>query len=254
MSDAGATAAADGDLVAVRSSTFEEDAARSSWAGQFDTFLCVHGEDSVLEHLRLAWASLWSQRVMSHRQALAARRPAHGPAGVETAGGGVIVQRLVDSRAAGVLHTLSAASGQPREMVLNVGLGLGEGVVSGIVEVDHVVVSRTGDLDPDRLRFRYTVGDKRDQVVRDRRTGRGTRIEETLYHQRLRPALEYPDLLELVQAAARLESAYGHPLDIEFAFAGDNLYILQARPIVAFQDALQEAVARPPWGGANPTV
>ena len=67
------------------------------------------------------------------------------------------------------------------------------------------------------------MGDKSSRIVFDRRTGSGTRREETLYHQRLRPALEYTDLGELVRAAARLEQTYGYPLDIEFAFEDDAL-------------------------------
>ncbi|MBD3220298.1 hypothetical protein GF314_03570 [bacterium] len=221
--------------VAVRSSTFEEDGTRSSWAGQFDTFLGVRGAESVLTHVKLAWASLWSERVLHHRRDLASGGDAGPP------GGGVLVQRLVDSRAAGVAHTLSPVSGQPREMVVNVGLGLGEGVVSGTVEVDQISIIRTAGEMPETLRFRYTVGDKRHQVVYDRRRGGGTCIEETLYHQRLRPALEYADLEDLVRAATRLETALGHPLDVEFALAADRLFILQARPIVAYQAALAAA-------------
>ena len=221
--------------VAVRSSTFEEDSTRSSWAGQFDTFLCVRGADAVLDHIKLAWASLWSERVLDHRRGLGSSEA------MEDVGGGVLVQRLINSRAAGVAHTLSPVSGQPREMVLNVGLGLGEGVVSGTVEVDQVVITRApGDM-PEKLQFRYTVGDKRHQVTYDRRQGRGTIIEETLYHQRLRPALEYTDLEDLIRAATRLEVAFGYPLDVEFALTGDRLAILQARPIVAYQEALESA-------------
>jgi len=239
--------------VAVRSSTFEEDSPRSSWAGQFDTFLFIRGAGAVREHLKLAWASLWSERVLRYRQALAAAG-AVVAAGHETdlaieayPGGGILIQRIVDSRVAGVMQTLAAASGQPREMVLNVGLGLGEGIVSGTVEVDQVVVSRASAVTADPLRFRYTVGDKRSRVVFDRQTGQGTRLEDTLYHQRLRPALEYTDLCDVVRAAVRLEADFGHPLDLEFAFEEDTLWILQARPIVAFQDAVRETAARSPW-------
>lgn len=224
--------------VAVRSSTFEEDSARSSWAGQFDTFLGVRGAEAVVEHVKLAWASLWSDRVLHHRRSLG------GSEAVADLGGGVLVQRLVNSRAAGVAHTLSPVSGQPREMVLNAGLGLGEGVVSGTVEVDQVAITRTPGAMPTMLQFRYTVGDKRHQVVFDRRHGRGTCIEETLYHQRLRPALEYTDLQDLVHAATRLEVALGYPLDVEFALEADRLYVLQARPIVAFQAAVSAARER----------
>ena len=155
--------------------------------------------------------------------------------------GGILVQRMVNARAAGVLHTLSTTAGQGREMVVNVGLGLGEGVVSGLVEVDHIVVSREGDFDSGPLRFRYLVGDKGSRMVFDRRAGGGTRLEETLYHQRLRPALEYADLLDLVRCAARCEETYRLPLDLEFALEEDALYILQARPIAAYLATAREA-------------
>jgi phosphohistidine swiveling domain-containing protein len=225
-------------MVAVRSSTTEEDTARSSWAGQFETYLCIRGADAVVEHVRLVWASFWSERVLAYREALADR----GGEAPATPGGGVLVQQLVDSRAAGVVHTLSAVPGRPRELVLNVGLGLGEGVVSGRVEVDQVAVARDRADAASDLRFRYTVGDKRRQVVFDRTRGEGTRLDDTLYHQRLRPALEYADLADVVRASLRLEEALGRPLDLEFALAGDRLHLLQARPIVAYEEAL-----RGPW-------
>lgn len=226
-------------FVAIRSSAFEEDTLSTSWAGQFDTFLFIRGQDAVREHLKLAMASLWTERAIQQREIL-------GVPAVRGGGGGVVVQRIVDARVAGVLHTLSATAGQAREMVINVGLGLGEGVVSGTVEVDHVVVSRETDVMEDPLRFHYLVGDKSSRIVYDRKAGSGTRLEETLYHQRMRPALEYSDLCELVRAAARLERTYGFPLDIEFAFEDDALYILQVRPIVAFQNALRETVEQAP--------
>ena len=92
-------------------------------------------------------------------------------------------------------------------------------------------------------------GDKREQVIFDERAGLGTRRAETLYHQRLRPALEYVELCDLVRVASRLEAAYGYPLDIEFGIEGSRLWILQARPVASFLSALQETVERHPLAG-----
>ncbi len=225
-------------FVAIRSSAFEEDSASASWTGQFDTFLFIRGAESVREHLKLAMASLWTERAILQREQIG------DP--VVRRGGGIVVQKVVNARAAGVLHTLSVTAGQAREMVINVGLGLGEGVVSGTVDVDHIVVSREADPREEPLRFHYQVGDKDSRIAFDEAAGSGTRREETLYHQRLRPALEYSDLRELISAAARLESVYGYPLDIEFAFEEAALYILQVRPIVAFQNALRETIEQAP--------
>jgi pyruvate,water dikinase len=224
--------------VAIRSSSREEDSEAAAWAGQFDTFLFVRGAGPVLEHLKLAWAGFWTERAIDQRRLLGLAPLARG--------GGIAVQRMVDSRASGVLHTVCAATGQLREMVINAGLGLGEGVVSGTVEVDTILVSKGGDLESGDLELRYRVGDKREQVVRDEERGTGTRRRETLYHQRLRPALEYVELCELVAQAARLERAFLEPLDVEFAIEGRGLRVLQARPVPIFDAAWRETLARHP--------
>ena len=228
--------------VAIRSSGDEEDAEVASWAGQFDTFLFGRGLDAGLGHLKLAWAGFWSERAIDQRRLLGAPPLPRG--------GGIVVQRMVDARASGVLHTVCAATGQLREMVINAGLGLGEGVVSGSVDVDHVLVSKDGDLLCGDLDLRYRIGDKREQVVYDRERGVGTRRVETRYHQRLRAALEYVEIQEVVRAAALLEQAFVEPLDIEFAIEGRHLHVLQARPIPVFHAAWQETVSRHPLGSA----
>jgi pyruvate,water dikinase len=224
----------EGPFVAIRSSAREEDAERAARAGEFDTFLFVRGEERVVEHLKRAWSGLWTERAIHNRALLGT--------GSERAGGGVVVQRIVWSRVSGVVQTVNVAEGEPREMVINVGLGLGEGIVSGTVAADHVVVAKEGDLEKGPLRFRYVTADKREQVVFDRRAGVGTSRVECLYHQRLRPALEYVELAELVAVASRLEAAYGYPLDIEFGIEGPRLFVLQARPVATFLSLLQETL------------
>lgn len=221
--------------VAVRSSAFEEDTQGRSWAGQFDTFLFVRGAPALLEHLKLAWAGLWTARAIQQRALLG--QP-------EVPGGGVIVQQMVDARVSGVLQTVSLARGELDEMLVSVGLGLGEGIVSGVVDADQIFVvkSRKGEDAP--LRFRYRVADKRSRAVFDTRRGQGTRLEETAYHQRLRPALDYTDLCELVRVARQLEVFFAQPLDIEFAFDESQLRLLQARPIAVFHSALEQTATR----------
>jgi pyruvate,water dikinase len=230
-------------FVAVRSSAFEEDTEAAARAGEFDTFLFVRGEEQLLTHLKRAWSGLWTARAIHNRAAFGR--------GAERVGGGVIVQRMVDGRVSGVLQTVNLAEGEPREIVVNAGLGLGEGVVSGAVAADQVVVAKEGDLERGPLRFRYFTADKRERVVFDRRAGAGTVRDECLYHQRLRPALEYTELCELVGTAARLEAAYGYPLDIEFAIEKNTLRILQVRPVAAYRAALRETIEREPLPGPS---
>ncbi len=227
--------------LAVRSSTREEDAEIAARAGEFETFLFIRGEDLVLDYLKRAWSGLWTERAIHNRSVLSV-----GPGGI---GGGVIVQRIVWSRVSGVLQTSNLAGHETREMVINAVLGLGEGVVSGTVAADHIVVMKEGDLEKGPLRFRYVTADKRDRVVFNKRAGVGTLHAETLYHQRLRPALEYVELCELVAVAARLEAAYGYPLDIEFGIEDAQLWILQVRPVTAFLAAYEETIRNHPLSG-----
>jgi hypothetical protein len=228
----------EGRSVSIRSSAFEEDTERGAWAGAFDTFLFVQGQEALLELVKRAWAGMWTERAIRLRQAQGISE--------QPCGGGLIVQRMVKARVSGVVHTVSTATRQLRDVVVNVGLGLGEGVVSGTVEVDHILVSKEGDPLRDSLRFQYRVGDKREQVVFDVTSGQGTRRVDTLYHQRLRPALEYVELLELVRSTLALEAVYGHPLDLEFAMEGQDLFVLQVRPIPLFHSLMAEILERFP--------
>ena len=233
---------AGGPFVSVRSSAREEDLEIAARAGEFDTFLFVRGEEQVLEHLKRAWSGLWTERAIHNRAVLGL--------GAEGSGGGVIVQRMVCSRVSGVLITSNVAEGELLEMVVNAGLGLGEGVVSGAVAADHVVVAKGSDLAEKPLRFRYVTADKRERVSFDQRAGAGTVRAETLYHQRLRPALEYLELAELVRLAARLEAAYGYPLNLEFGIEGARLWLLQVRPVPFIMSAVQDTLEHHPLTGA----
>jgi hypothetical protein len=231
-------------FVAVRSSGLEEDTAAAARAGEFDTFLFVRGEEGLLDAMRGAWSGLWSERAIHNRAVLGV-----DPVG---RGGGVLVQRICWSRVSGVLTTINIGDQEMREIVISAGLGLGEGIVSGVAGADLIVVVKNEDLGENHLRFRYQTNDKREKVVYDRRRGHGTARVESLYHERFRPALEYVELLELVRAALRLERTYGHPLDIEFGIEADKVRILQARPVALTAAVLRETIDRYPLRGPRP--
>lgn len=225
-------------FVAIRSSGREEDTETATRAGEFDTFLFIRGDVPLLDHLKRAWSGLWTERAIHNRAIMGSD--------FQRAGGGIIVQRMVLSRVAGVLQTVNVAEDKLSEIVINAGLGLGEGIVSGTVAADLVVVAKTNDLQEAPLRFRYITADKQERVVLNERVGFGTIRAQTLYHQRLRPALEYIELVELVRIADRLEAAYGYPLDIEFGIEGARLWILQARPVGTFPAIIRETMQHYP--------
>jgi phosphoenolpyruvate synthase/pyruvate phosphate dikinase len=126
---------------------------------------------------------------------------------------------------------------RPTQLVLNVGLGLGEGVVAGLSEVDLVIIDRPSQPGQP-LDLEYKVADKRHHVVLAPESPRGTYVADVSYHRRFRPALESVEIEELVAAALQLEQAFRHPLDIEFAYEGAHLHILQARPVPVFHASL----------------
>lgn len=232
-------------FVAIRSSALEEDTEKTARAGEFDTFLFVRGVPAVLDRLRLAWAGLWTPRAIRNRESMGG--------GDEAVGGGVLVQRMIDARASGVLHTVNVAAGRPREMLINAGLGLGEGVVSGLVAADQVTVEKDAALSGEEIHVRYLTCDKRERVIFDARSGSGTTRVETLYHQRLRPALEYVELCELVHSAARLEAALSLPLDVEFAVDSAGLHLLQVRPVPAAVAVWRETAECIPFRHGGPS-
>jgi len=226
------------DYVAVRSSSLEEDTEAAAHAGEFETFLYIQGNEQLLYYLKRTWSGLWTERAIHNRTLLGSNEYMKG--------GGVIVQRMVNSRVSGVLQTVNIPKGNIREMVINAGLGLGEGVVSGVVAADQITVTKGIDPEKELLRFSYITSDKTSQISFNQHAGFGTIRTQTIYHQRLRPAMEYVELCQLVRYAASLEKAYGYPLDIEFGIEDDHLWILQARPVASFVPVLNETIERFP--------
>ncbi|MET1021795.1 MAG: PEP/pyruvate-binding domain-containing protein, partial [Arthrobacter sp.] len=118
--------------VAVRSSATAEDLASASFAGQQETYLNVVGSEALATAVRDCWASLWTARAMAYR--------AREGIGAHTVRLAVVVQRMVDAEAAGVMFTANPANGRRDQIVISAAWGLGESVVSGKVTTDDVVV------------------------------------------------------------------------------------------------------------------
>lgn len=123
---------------------------------------------------------------------------------------------------------------------------MGEGIVSGVVASDQITISKEGNLEDGPLNFNYITADKKKQIIFDDSLGTGTKLDATLYHQRFRPALEYVELCELVKVSSRLETAYGYPLDIEFAIEGSKIWIMQVRPVATFLSAYNKTIEKYP--------
>lgn len=208
--------------VAVRSSGAEEDGSLLSFAGQFATYLNISGLDEVTAHVKKCWASVFSERSLCYR--LRHGLPLLG------AGIAVVVQDMVDSSRSGVIFTADPVSGDRRRFVVSSVYGLGEGLVSGAIDADTVTLdAATGRVAGTML------GDKRERYHADP-TGSGCLVSEVPPAERAKLSLAPKDLARLHQAGTRVHAAFGVPQDIEWAFAGDVLWILQTRPITALPD------------------
>ena len=220
--------------VAVRSSATAEDLAGASFAGQQETYLNVRGAGALMGAIKNCWASLWTARAMAYRarQGIAA----------EDVSLAVVVQRMVESRAAGVLFTANAANGRRDQASISAAWGLGESVVGGSVTPDSVVV----DKESGRVISRE-IADKEVMTVY---AGSGTKERPVPEGRRKQPVLDDATAAELTRYGTRIEDHYGSPQDIEWALAEDGLFIVQARPITA----LPEPMADPPtdWTVPDP--
>ncbi len=202
--------------VAVRSSATAEDLPDASFAGQQETFLGVLGADAICEAVRRCWASLWTARSISYRA-----RQGFDHAEVALA---VVVQEMVEPLVAGVLFTRDPVGGRADELLLNASWGLGESVVSGVVTPDSWRLGRAGALVRE-----LRVGSKETRIVA--RAGGGTVTEPVPEALRARACLDAPALRALVSLGERVEALYGAPQDLEFAWTGTELFLLQSRPI-----------------------
>jgi rifampicin phosphotransferase len=199
--------------VAVRSSATAEDLPGAAFAGQQDTYLNVVGAEPLLDAVRRCWGSLWTERAIAYR----ACRDLD-PAAVRIA---VVVQRMVPADFAGVLFTANPVSGARDEVVVDASSGLGEAVVSGLVTPDHYVLDEEG-----RLRERRP--GSREVVVRGIEGG-GVEHRADEAHEELPDAV----LIELATLGRRVAAHFGRPQDIEWAWAGGRLWLVQARPMTA---------------------
>lgn len=218
--------------VAVRSSAACEDLPEYSFAGQHGTFY-VEGLEDCLLHVKHCWASLWSEHAYDYRLRNGLAEPAAEMA--------VIVQRLIQADASGVLFTVDPVSGDAVRLVLESCFGLGEGLVSGKVSPDRYVLDRRSLSILER-----TVSRKQTAVVyepdpKDR--------ESRLSQERAKMSSIGPkDAGRIARLGLEAEEIFGSPQDVEWAMAGTRLFLLQSRRITAIARKQAEVTV---WSNAN---
>nr|WP_067719494.1 phosphoenolpyruvate synthase [Nocardia yamanashiensis] len=210
------------DPIAVRSSVSAEDGDEHSFAGQFESHLDVRGPDAVIARVRDCWASAFAERAV--RYAFARELPRAGAPGV-------VLQRLVAARASGVLFTANPTSGARDELVISAVYGLGEGLVSGAVDADTVIVDKDGGAV-----IEIILGDK--DIRFDPSGGDGLARREVEAGERGAAVLTDAEIAELTELGRKLEIDRGAPQDIEWAIDDNGVWLLQARPITTLAEPL----------------
>lgn len=178
--------------VAVRSSAIGEDSGDASFAGQYETVLNVEGPTALRLAIEDCLRSLDDARATAYRADHADQSEVRM---------NIVVQRMVDARAAGVLFTANPVNARRDQIVVDAVAGLGETLVSGQATPDHWLLARDGSVFEKDIRGRYSV-------------------------------LTDAELTLLLDGALRAETQYGAPLDMEWAIEqSGELRWLQARPI-----------------------
>ncbi len=219
-------------LVAVRSSVGTTDLASTSFPGQMSTYHNVRGEAELMNRVKACWASVFSYAAMVNRHV---RGIAYSDVFIAP-----LVQLMIPADSAGVIFTANPLNGRPDQMVINSCFGLGEGVVSGELSCDHFVVNR------DSLEIlEEEIGEKEFRIELDSREGHGNRRVPLPEEEGRSQSLSGDQIAELVRIAHRVEELYGLPQDIEWAFWGGELFILQSRRITVPRASEQAGEALP---------
>ena len=199
---------------AIRSSATAEDLPTASFAGQQDTYLNIAGPAVILEHVSRCWASLFTDRAVTYRL-----RSGFDHRKVSMA---VVVQQMVFPDAAGILFTADPVTSNRKIASVEASFGLGEALVSGLVNPDVYKV-HDGEV------VARAVATKRLAICAS--PAGGTQEESIEAERQEQPALTDTQVVRLVQLGRRIEAHFGRPQDIEWCLIDDGFQIVQSRPI-----------------------
>jgi rifampicin phosphotransferase len=199
---------------AVRSSATAEDLPTASFAGQQDTYLNIIGKEAILKHISKCWASLFTGRAVIYRlQNGVDHRKVHLS---------VVVQTMVFPQAAGILFTADPVTSKRKVLSIDASFGLGEAMVSGLVNADSYKVCNGKVIDKKISTKKLAIYTLKDG---------GTKEQEIEPGRQNRQALTDEQILQLEHIGRKIEEYFGRPQDIEWCLVDDTFYIVQSRPI-----------------------
>ena len=204
---------------AVRSSATAEDLPTASFAGQQDTYLNIIGKEAILKHISKCWASLFTERAVIYRLQTIASAGRFDHRQVHLA---VVVQKMVFPQAAGIMFTANPATSNRKVVSLDAGFGLGEAMVSGLVNADSYQVRNGKVIDKKVSTKKLAI-----YAVKEG----GTKEEEIAPELQNTQVLTDAQIVELEHIGRTIEAHFGSPQDIEWCLADGIFYIVQSRPI-----------------------
>ncbi len=219
-SEMGRRADVDEPSVAVRSSAIDEDGRFASFAGQYETFLNLVGDAAVADAILRCWQSTRSERVAEYRE-----RYGLDEVPCEMA---VLVQQLVRADSSAVIFSANPVTHNRDEVVVNASWGLGESIVGGTVSPDTFVIDKQG------LSVTESNISEKDRMTV--MTPDGTAEVAVPRFMRTQPTLSEEQLVEMARLAIVLEEQMGWPVDMESAYQGNDLYLLQCRLITTLTE------------------
>ncbi|CAB1252991.1 putative PEP-dependent enzyme [Clostridiaceae bacterium BL-3] len=199
---------------AVRSSATAEDLPTASFAGQQDTYLNIVGKEAVLKHISKCWASLFTERAVAYRL-----RNGFDQRKVYLS---VVVQKMIFPQAAGILFTADPVASNRKVLSIDAGFGLGEALVSGLVNADNYKV-REGRIIYKKISIKKL-------AVYALKDG-GTKEKKIEPEKQKKQVLSEKQILQLEHLGRKIEEHFGCPQDMEWCLADDTFYIVQSRPI-----------------------
>ncbi len=199
--------------VSVRSSAPGEDSSKTSFAGLHESFVNIRGLESILENIKLVWASLWSDRALLYRQELGLD--------VEKSTMAVVVQEMVFGERSGVVFGMSPI--HEKQSAVEAVYGLNQGLVDGTVEPDRWILNR----DSGKILSHHPA--RREKILVP--GPQGVRLENLQGTLRHRAPLRDREVKEVYGLVMKAEALFGSPQDVEWTYCKEILHALQARPI-----------------------
>ena len=209
--------------VAVRSSAADEDSHSASSAGQYETYLNVVGISELREAVLRCWRSADTERVRAYRRRGSANSPQHS----DDIRMGVLIQEQIAADISVIAFSVNPVSGNQTEGVINAVWGLGQSLADGSVTPDTYIFSK-----PALSLLRQDIGAKERMTIL-----KLSGVQEVIVPRVMRrqPVLNADKLTQIAVMVCALEVLNGWHVDIECAFSGEKLYLLQCRPVTTLE-------------------